>query len=190
MVLVYLCVMNLNKKIILILLLLINTVLLFGQKKDSADNIIIYGDSFLFSIHEPLGWKGDVENAKSHNANIIFYKQTENVKKGGTFVQVLTYKKQDEEVNKDLEYETNNMKEKNHDLKIQIVEANNKNQYACFAKLIYVENLFYLYTAYINPGNKFHNAFAISMKVEKHPATKEEIAGFKEIISTLIIFKR
>ena len=184
--------MKFNKSILsfILPLVILSGVKAIGQKKDSADNIIIYGDSFLFSIHEPIGWKGDVDNAKNHNANIIFYKSTENIKKGGIFVQVLTYKKQDEEVSKDLEYEINTIKEKNHDLKQQSIDANNKNQYACFSKLVYVEKIFYQYTAYINPGNKFHNAFSISMKIEKRAANKEELAGFKEIISTLVIFKR
>ncbi|MBI4931524.1 MAG: hypothetical protein HY841_12215 [Bacteroidetes bacterium] len=158
-------------------------------QKDTADNIIIYGDSFLFSIHEPMGWNGNVDNAKNYNANIIFYKNKEDLKKGGTIIQVLTYKKTDEEVNKDMELDINTIKEKNHDLKQQNIDASNK-RFSCFAKLVYVENTFYQYIAYINPGIQFHNAFSVSMNIPKRIATKEEFSAFLDIISTLVVFKR
>ena len=173
----------------LLRLFILNGFEAYGQKKDSTDNIIIYGDSFLFSIHEPIGWKGDIYNAKNFNANIIFYKKKEDVKKGGTIIQVLTYKKTDEEVNKDLEYDINTVKEKNHDLQQKNIDAVNKS-YPCFSKLIFVDTIFYKYIAYINPGNKFHNSFSVTMNVSKRLATKEELAAFKEIISTLVVFKR
>lgn len=167
----------------------------FGQKmnglKDTTDNIIIYGDSFIFSIHEPVGWNGNVENAKNYNANIIFYKSKEDLKKsGGTLIQIITYKKIDEEVNKDLELDISTIKEKNHDLIQQNLEVSNKNNFPCFSKLVYVENIFYQYIAYINPGNKFHNSFSVSMNIPKRPATTEELSAFREIISTLVVFKR
>ena len=158
--------------------------------KDTADNIIIYGDSFLFSIHEPLGWLGDVDNAKNYNANIIFYKSKDDFKKGGIHIQILTYKKQDEEVNKDLESDISSINEKNHDLKQKEIDIENNKLYLCYSKLAYVENVFYQYIAYVNPGNKFHNAFSISMSIPKRPGTKEELSAFKEIISTLAVFKR
>ncbi|MBI3500442.1 MAG: hypothetical protein HY063_01505 [Bacteroidetes bacterium] len=157
--------------------------------KDAADNIIIYGDSFLFSIHEPKGWTGDVDNAKNYNSNIIFYQSKEGLKKN-TLIQVLTYKKQDEEVNKDLESDVSNFKEKNHDLKEQTNEVSNKKMYPAFSKLVYVENVFYQYIAYVNPGKEFHNAFSVSMNIAKRTATKEEISAFKEIVSSLVVFKR
>jgi len=183
-------------KIIFTFLLLLSSILIFGQstrtsmeKKDSTDNIIIYGDSFLFSIHKPAGWNGNVDNAKNYNANIVFYKNKEDIKTGGTLIQILTYKKTDEEVNKDLEQDISLNKEKNHDLKQQNVEVNHKD-YACFSKLIYVDKVFYQYIAYINPGNKFKNAFSVTMNISKRSATKEELAAYKEIISTLVVFKR
>ena len=163
------------------------------EKKDSTNNIIIYGDSFLFSIHEPMGWHGDVGNAKHYNANIIFYPDSyqgkEELNKDATIIQILTYKKTDEEVNKDLEQDISVSKEKNHDLKQQNVEVIHKN-YTCFSKLIYVDNVFYQYITYINAGKKFHNAFSVAMNIPKRPATKEELDAYKEIISTLVVFKR
>lgn len=159
------------------------------EKKDTTDNIIIYGDSFLFSIHEPIGWQGDVNSAKAYGANIIFYKKGDVVQNGGTFIQVFNYKKTDEEVNKDLEQDINVSKEKNHDLKQQNIEVKHKN-YACFTKLIYVDKTFYQYMAYINPGSNFHNAFSVGMNISKRPATKEELTAFKAIVSSLVVFKR
>lgn len=176
-------------KIIFTSFFLLSSFLLFAQTKDTADNIIIYGDSFLFSIHEPAGWNGDVDNAKNYNANIIFYKTKEDFKKGGTAIQVLTYKKTDEEVDKDLEQDISTIKEKNHDLKQQNIDVYSKSN-TCFSKLFYVENTFYQYIAYINPGTQFHNAFSVSMNIPKRAATKEELSAFKEIISTLVVFKR
>jgi len=171
-------------------------VLFFGQsartsmdQKDTTDNIIIYGDSFLFSIHEPVGWQGDVNSAKNYNANIIFYKNKEDFQNGGALIHVLNYKKTDEEVNKDLEQDISVNKEKNHNLKQKNLEASHKN-YDCFTKLIYVDKVFYNYIAYINPGSNFHNAFSVAMNIPKRTASKEELAAFKEIISSLVVFKR
>src|ERR1051326_37756 len=127
------------KKLLFALVLILNSLLLFSQKKDTADNIIIYGDSFLFSIHEPTGWNGDAESAKNFNANIIFYKSKADFQKGGTFIQILTYKKQDEQVEKDLDYEVSTIKEKNHDLKQKDIDADNDKLYPDYSKLIYVE---------------------------------------------------
>ena len=172
-----------------VFLILLSQVEASAQQKDTADNIIIYGDSFLFSIHEPAGWNGDVDNAKNYNSNIIFYKNKEELKKGGALIQILTYKKQDEEVLKDLEYEITTIKEKNHDLKQQNIDVSSKTN-ACFAKLVSVDNVFYKYIAYINPGDKFHNAFSVIMTIQKRSASKEELIAFREIISTLVVFKR
>ena len=160
------------------------------EKIDTTDNIIIYGDSFLFSIHEPIGWHGDANSAKNYNANIIFYTSKDDFQKGGTFIQILTYKKQDEEVNKDLEYEIASIKEKNHDLKQKDIDSDNNKLYPIYSKLIYVDKVFYQYTAYINPGNIFHNAFCVTMNIPKRPATKQELSAFKEIIASLVVFKR
>lgn len=161
-----------------------------AQQKDSSENIIIYGDSFLFSIHEPKGWHGDVDNAKNLNANILFYRTKEDLKTKNSLIQVLTYKKQDEQVDKDLEYELASIKEKNPKVKEQNLDASSAKLYDCFAKLAYAENELYQYIAYINPGTQFRNAFSVIMTIQKRAATKEELAAFREVVSTLVVFRR
>lgn len=105
-------------------------------------------------------------------------------------IQMLTYKKQDEQVDKDFEYEIFTVKEKHPKAKEQKLEVKNMKEYSCFAKIAYVENEFYHYIAYINPGSQFRNAFSLTMNVLKRPAMADELAAFKEIVYTLAVFKR
>lgn len=167
----------------------------FGQlqkveKKDTTENIIIYGDSFLFIVHQPAGWRADMDNVKAMNANIMFYRSNDTFKVKSPLVQVFTYKKQDEQVDKDFEYELLSIKEKNPQTREQNIEVNNMNGYLCFAKVAYVENESYQYIAYINPGSHFRNAFSVIMTVLRRRATTQELAAFKEIVYTLVVFKR
>ena len=53
----------------------ISSTLCFTQqtKTDkSIDNLMVYGDGFTFSLKEPQGWTGDIDNAAKYQANIVF----------------------------------------------------------------------------------------------------------------------
>ena len=148
---------------------------------------MVYGDSFMFSVKEPDGWTGDIDQAKDYYSNVIFYKSMDDVKKGGPLIQVLTFRKEDEHTEKDLEYDIKRYKDKSKNLKQQDIPAHHK-EYKCYSKMVYVENEFYQYTVYLNPGIKYKNGLSVAMNISKRAATADELKAFQTIIESLTIF--
>jgi hypothetical protein len=42
---------------------------IFAQQK--LDQLLVYGDNFLFSVKEPSGWKGDTASAEKFQSNVV-----------------------------------------------------------------------------------------------------------------------
>jgi hypothetical protein len=152
------------------------------------NDLIVYGDDFIFSVKEPDGWTGDIDNAKQYYSNIIFYKSKEDLDKGGALIQVYNFSKQDEKTNKDLEYDVKGYKDKYKELKQKDLLVTHK-EYKCYSKTVYVENDFYQYTVYVNPGTKYKSGLSVSMNLSKRPATDDELKAFKEIVASLTMLK-
>lgn len=161
-----------------------------GQSVESSkkDNLIIYGEGFIFSVKEPNGWTGDMDLAEEYDANIIFYKNIDEIKKGGAIIQVYCFGKQDEKTEKDLQADIKSYKDKYKNLKQQDFLVSHK-AYKCFSKLVFVDNDFYQYIVYVNPGSKYQKGISIAMNISKRKATEQELQAFKEIISSLIMLK-
>ena len=174
-------------KFTFLLLGLFVSVIAFSQSKDSS--ILVFGDGFSFSIKEPKGWTGDIDNAKKYDANIIFYKDKTELKNGGAIVQVLAFTKQDEQTNKDLEADVASYKKEYPKAKLQDFEAKHKN-YKTYSKLVFVDKKFYQYIVYINGGTKYKTGFSVAMNISNRPATQEELQSYLSIISSLTIFTK
>jgi len=177
-------------RISLLLILVLTTFDSFGQTKDTSkkDNLVVYGDGFMFSVKEPTGWIGDIDVAKEYSANIVFYKTKSDLKSVGTLIQAYNFGKQDEKTEKDLEYDVKGYQDKYKSLKQQDLVVNHKD-YKCFSKLVYVEGSFYQYIVYVNPGSKYKSGVSIAMNISKRQATEEELNAFKQIVASLIMFK-
>jgi hypothetical protein len=172
------------------LLFVLATIKIFGQVTDTTkiNSLMVYGENFMFSVKEPDGWIGDIDNARQYYSNIIFYKSKEDLNKGGALIQVYNFNKQDEKTEKDLEYDIKSYKKDYSELKQQDLAVSHK-EYKCYSKTIYVENDFYQYIVYVNPGTNFKSGISVSMNTSKRPATEDELKAFKEIIASLIMFK-
>jgi len=168
---------------------LINT-LSFGQKKDSTkmDVLMIYGDSYIFSVKEPNGWIGDVKIAEKYYSSILFYQNKKDIKKGGTIIQVYNFKKKDEQTENDLIYDIDSYKKDYQNLIEKDLLVTHKD-YKCFSKLIFLKDNFYQYIVYINPGPEYKSGISVSMNISKRPATESELSAFNEIISSLVMLK-
>lgn len=160
---------------------------LFSQTKDSS--LMVFGDDFIFSVKEPNAWRGDIENASQYGANIIFYKKNTKLESDEPLIQVLAFKKHDEQTNKDLEADIASYKKDYPKAKLQDFEARHKN-YKCFSKLVYVEKSFYQYIVYMNGGQKYKTAFSVAMNISRRPATQAEIKSYLFIIESLTIVGR
>jgi len=180
-------------KIYLSLLTILQIIFVLSIKANTMDstkanNLIVYGDGFTFEVKEPDGWKGDIENAAKYSSNIIFYNTAEGLDKSEVLVQMLVFEKQDENTIEDLMYDVNTYKQKYHNLKQKDFVSIHK-EYKCYSKLVYVENEFYQYIVYINPGKKYKNGISITMNIDKREATKNEIQAFNKVIESLLVIK-
>ena len=145
--------------------------------------LIVYGEGFSFSVHEPEGWVGDIDKAAAYHANIIFYPEGGDPEKV-PLVQVALFHKQDEKTADDLAYDVKSYEQQYHDLQKEDFRVDHK-EYRVFSKLVFVKKEFYQYIAYVNAGEKFLNGFSIGMNIAKRPATDEEMKAYREIIASL-----
>lgn len=174
---------------IIFVFLIFNTKL-FGQTTDSTKmkSLIVYGDDFSFSVKEPNNWIGDIDNASKYYSNIVFYKSIKDLNNGGALIQVLIFKKQDENTIEDLKYDVDKYKKKYTDIKEKDIQIVHKD-YQCFSKIVLVEKKFTQYISYINPGEKYKNGFSVSMNISKRDATEDERQAFEKIIESLWMMK-
>jgi len=163
---------------------------LFGQETDSTkmNTLMVYGDDFLFKVKEPDNWIGDIDNAAKYYSNIVFYKSIDDLNNGGALIQVLVFKKQDENTIEDLKYDLVNYKKKYKDLKIKDIQITHKD-YQCFSKVVLMNGKFTQYISYINPGEEYKNGFSVSMNIQKREANINELDAFKKIIESLQMIK-
>jgi hypothetical protein len=160
-----------------------------GQTSDTAmTNLLVYGDNFMFSVNEPHGWKGDIDNAAKYYSNIIFYKSQTDLDNGGALIQIYNFEKKDEKTEKDLAYDINEYKNKYKNLKQQELIISHK-EYNCYSKTVYSDNEFYQYIVYVNPGTKYKIGLSVAMNTSKRPATEDELNAFRNIIASLIMLK-
>ncbi len=174
------------KDLVLLLILGLNTLTICGQtnENEKMSGLIIYGDGFIFGVDEPDSWKGDIEKANEYYSNVIFYKSDEGLKNAIALIQVTIFTKKDEKTEKDLSYDVETYKLKYKNLKQQEFAVAH-DEYKCYSKLMYVEEEFYQYTAYINPGAKFKSGLSVAMNIPKRPATENELKAFRQIITSL-----
>lgn len=178
-------------KIFLFLLSAIYTQNSYGQSNEIKNdrNLIVYGDGFIFGLTEPVGWKGDIANAREFYSNIIFYKNDEVLENASAIIQVSSFGKQDEKTNKDLQYDINSYQQQYKNLKLQKFSAIHK-EYKCYSKMMYVENEFYQYTVYVNPGPEYSSGLSVAMNIQKRAATEIELSAFQQIIASLAMLSK
>lgn len=146
-------------------------------------SLIVYGDGFSFSVHEPEGWVGDIDKAAAYHANIIFYPEGGDPEKVA-LVQVALFHKQDEKTADDLAYDVKSYAQQYPDLQKEDFRADHKD-YRVFSKLAFVKKEFYQYIAYVNAGEKFSEGFSVGMNIAKRPASDEEMKAYRDIIASL-----
>jgi hypothetical protein len=144
----------------------------------------VTGTGYAYSVKEPKRWTGDRERAKDFFSNIVFYENEQSLTAGGALIQVLLFKKQDENTIDDLNHDVNGYKKEFPTAKVKDVKYKHKN-YVCFAKVVYLQSRFYQYICYINPGKKFQNGFSVAMNVQKREPTKQELLAFESVIQSL-----
>ena len=161
---------------------------LSAQASDKMDNLLVYGNNFLFSVKEPTGWKGDIDNAASYRANIVFYHSNENFREAKTMIRILIANKTDENTIEDLKYDMESYRKQYPKIKFKDILIKHPD-YGTYPKLFYIDDNFYEYTTYLNPGKRFRYIISVSMNKQKINATKEEIEAYTHIIESLKAMK-
>jgi phosphatidylserine decarboxylase len=155
---------------------------------EKLDNFLIYGDNFTVSVKEPNGWTGDSTNASSYRENLVFYPNNENIQNAKTVIRVLVAAKTDENTMEDLKFDMESYRKQYP--KVQFKDVSVKHAvYETYPKLFYVDNSFYEYVTYLNPGKNYRYNIIVSMKVQKTEASKEDMQAYSSVIESIRALK-
>ena len=158
----------------------------FGQQK--RDNLIVYGDDFMFSVKEPSGWDADTSNADKFQSNVVFH---ETGKPRGNFtglIRIRVNTKTDENTSADLKEDIRTYRAQYP--KVQFKDLSVKNpRYLCLAKVFFIPGEFYEYVTYVNPGPKKPILFSVSMNTQKSEASAKEIEAYQLAVRSLTLLK-
>ncbi len=171
--------MKKNLFIIFILLLQLNS---YSQNKRYSVGDSIEGYSF--SFEQPQNWVLDTLNASDYLAQAAIFKSKADYKNGGLIIQILAYKKQDEDTQEDLNYDVNAYKEEYKNLKEKEFIINHA-YYPTYAREVYVEGSFYQYIVYINPGRQYEFGLSVALNINNREIDQKDLEIFKEIVKSI-----
>ncbi len=158
-----------------------------GIAQEKLDQLLVYGDGFIFSVKEPLGWRGDTENAEKFSANVVLHEAGKPKNSYTGLIRVSLNDKTDENIAEDMAADMREYRKQ--DPKVQFRElAINHPSYNSLAKVFYQSGEFYEYVAYVNPGPKRKFLFSVSMNTGKTEANEKELAAYKSTIQSLTLF--
>jgi hypothetical protein len=157
---------------------------------EGLHSLIVYGDDFAFSVHEPTGWKGDIDNAAGIGANIVFYKSSETFDSADALIRVridgnkTDENTTDENTTTDLAHDMDLYRSKYPKVEFRDLDISHPD-YRTFPKLFFVPGEFYEYVAYLNPDPSVPWLFSSSMNKPKTEATAEELEAFRAITASV-----
>lgn len=143
---------------------------------------------FSYSFTKPKNWVLDSINSASYLAHSVLFKSKTDYNKGGLIIQLLAYKKQDENTNEDLDYDVNSYKFKYKNLKEKEFKINHS-LYKTFSKEVYVEGSFYQYIIYINPGKIYKYGISVALNINKNEIDAKDLNIFKEIAESIRVLE-
>ena len=94
----------------------------------------------------------------------------------------------DERVDKDLAADMNDYRNQFPNIQFKDIAVSHP-RYRIYSKVFYVENNFYEYVAYINPGPQSALMFSVAMNTQKTEATQSELATLQKVITSLQMLK-
>lgn len=158
----------------------------FAQQK--LDQLIVYGDNFMFSVKEPNGWNGDTANAKNFQSSVILHEATQPTDSVSGLIRIRINRKVDENTKADLEEDMRGYRAQYPRVQFKDFSVNHP-QYLCLAKVFYIPGEFYEYVAYVNPGPKKPILFSISMSSQKSEASVAEMEAYRSAVESLTVLK-
>jgi hypothetical protein len=158
----------------------------FAQQK--LDQLLVYGNNFLFSVKEPVGWKGDTASAEKFQSNIILHETAQAADSLTGLIRVRLNEKTDENISADMQADIRSYKAQYP--KIQFKDITVKNAaYPAVTKVFYVRGQFYEYVTYMNPGQGKPFIFSVSMNIQKSEATAKELDAYESTLASLKLLR-
>jgi hypothetical protein len=158
----------------------------FAQQK--LDQLLVYGDNFLFSVKEPVGWKGDTASAENFQSNIVLHEGTQPAESLAGLIRIRLNDKTDENISADLEDDIRSYKAQYPKIQFKDIAIRNA-AYPAIAKVFYVPGQFYEYVTYMNPGRGKPFIFSVSMNNQKSEATAKQLGTYESTLASLKLLK-
>jgi len=170
---------------ILLVSAILGAAALAAEKPPRLDNLLIYGDGFVFSAKEPQGWVGDTTNSSAWGCNVLFYPRGQTPQEA-TIIRVRVNPKTDEATLKDLEFDMEGYRREYPEVAFEDLHVPHP-RYRSVPKLFYVTDKFYEYVTYLNPGVEGSLLFSVSMNKPHARATAAELAAFRSVVASLTL---
>jgi hypothetical protein len=158
----------------------------FSRQK--LDQVLVYGDNFMFGVQEPAGWTGDTSNAASFEASMVLHESGQPSDSWFGLIRIRVSSKVDENTSADLAEDIRSYQAQFPDVQFKDLSVANP-RYVCLAKLFYIPGKSYEYVAYVNPGPKKPFLFSVSMNTPKSEASAKELEAYKLAIQSLTLLK-
>ena len=158
----------------------------FAQQK--LDQLLVYGDNFLFSVKEPPGWKGDTANAEKFQSNVVLHEATQPAESLVGLIRVRLNDKTDENISADMEDDIRSYRVQYPRIQFKDIAIRNL-AHPIVSKVFYVPGQFYEYVTYINPGRGKPFIFSVSMNSQKAEATAKQLGAYESTLASLKLLK-
>ncbi len=155
---------------------------------EKLDSVMIYGDNFMVSAREPDGWKSESKIDSLYNENLAFYRKNESRATAQAVIRILISEKTDENTIEDLKYDMEKYRKQYPGVQFKDLSIKHPG-YKTYSKLFYVENKFYEYVTYINPGMRFQYILSVSMNVSRREASEDDMKAYSSVIESLSALK-
>jgi hypothetical protein len=162
------------------------TQLSFAQQK--LDQLLVYGDDFMFGVREPPGWIGDTTNAKGFEANVVLHESGRPRDSWFGLIRIRVNPKENENISADMAEDMRSYKAQFPNVQFKDISIASP-RYVCLSKLFYIPGESYEYVTYVNPGPKHPILFSVSMNTEKSEASAKELEAYKLALQSLTLLK-
>jgi hypothetical protein len=156
--------------------------------QQKLDQLLVYGDNFLFSVLEPVGWRGDTASAEKFQSNIVLHEATQPSQSLAGLIRVRLNDKTDENISADMAEDIRSYKAQYPKIQFKDIAIRNP-AYPAVAKVFYVPGQFYEYVTYMNPGQGKPFIFSVSMNSPKSEATAKQLDAYELTLASLKLLK-
>lgn len=155
-----------------------------ADEKRTPGPLVIYGDNFMFAIHEPEGWIGDVENAPKLSAGVVLYGESGTFEKHGALIAIRVSTKVDENTADDLAHDMREFRNLYPDAKFTDLKVSHR-LYKALAKAFTIPRSRYDYVTFLNPGAGVPLLFSVTMYTGAREADARELKAYRDVIKSL-----